>query len=75
MHRKPRKKLCVANIEIRSNFVLSKNRSWVIVDVCNIFWGGSLIRACTGSFGNVSRAANLGNIEVGQIFVLSKKRS
>ena len=34
--------------------------------------GGSLIRACTGSFGNVFGALNLGNIKVGQIFVLSK---
>ena len=38
------------------------------------FWG-SLIRTCTGSFANVSGAANLGNIEVGQIFVLSKSGS
>ena len=36
------------------------------------FWGGSLIRACTGSFGNVFGALNLGNIKVGQIFVFSK---
>ena len=34
--------------------------------------GGSLIRACTGSFGNVFGALNLGNIKVGQIFVLLK---
>ena len=36
------------------------------------FFGGSLIRACTGSFGNVFGALNLGNIKVGQIFVLLK---
>ena len=36
------------------------------------FFGGSLIRTCTGSFGNVFGALNLGNIKVGQIFVLSK---
>ena len=35
-------------------FVLSKDGSWVPVDACNFFLGGgSLIRACTGSFGNV----------------------
>ena len=36
------------------------------------FLGGSLIRACTGSFPNLFGALNLGNINVGQIFVLSK---
>ena len=66
--------MCHANIEIRSNFVLSKNRSWVLVDTHNIFLG-SLIRACTGSFANVSGAAHLGNIEVGQNFVLSESGS
>ena len=40
-----------------------------------IFFGESLIRACTGSFGNVFGALNLGNIKVGQIFVLSKSGS
>ena len=39
-HRKLRKKLCHANIKIRSNFVLSKKRSWVIVDTHNFFGGG-----------------------------------
>ena len=35
--------MCHANIEIRSNFVLSKKRSWVIVDTRNfIFWGHQL---------------------------------
>ena len=37
-----------------------------------LFLGGSLIRACTGSFGNVFGALNLGNIKMGQIFVLLK---
>ena len=36
------------------------------------FFGGSLIRACTGSFANVFGALNLGNIKVGQTFVLLK---
>ena len=36
------------------------------------FLGGSLIRTCTGSFGHIFGALDLGNIEVGQIFVLSK---
>ena len=51
--------------------LLSKSWSWVPVDASN-FFGGSLIRACTGSFGNVFGTLNLGNIKVGQIFVLSK---
>ena len=37
--------------------------------------GGSLIRACTGSFANVFGALNLGNIKVGQTFLLSKNGS
>ena len=40
-----------------------------------IFLGMSSIRACTGSFGNVFRVLNLGDIKVGQIFVLSKNGS
>ena len=36
------------------------------------FFGGSLIRACTGHSGSVFGALNLGNIKVGQIFVLLK---
>ena len=40
MHRKLSKKLCHANIETRSNFVLSKERSWVIVVTRNFFLGG-----------------------------------
>ena len=55
--------------------VLSKNRSWVIVDTHNLFLGGSLIRARTGSFANVLEGAHLGNIKVGQIFVLSQNGS
>ena len=40
------------------------------------FWeGGSLIRACTGSFGNVFGAVNLGNNKMGQIFLSQKRRS
>ena len=41
------------------------------------FWGegGSLIRACTGSFGNVFGGVNLGNNKVGQIFFSQKRRS
>ena len=54
---------------------MSKKRSWVIVDTRNFFWGGSLMRACTGSIGNVSGGANLGNIKVGQIFALSQNGS
>ena len=40
-----------------------------------IFLGTSSIRACTGSFGNVFGALNLGDMKVGQIFVLSKNGS
>ena len=40
-----------------------------------IIWGGSLMRACTESFGNVFGALNLGNIKVGQNFVLPKNGS
>ena len=40
-----------------------------------IFLGRLSIRACTGSFGNVFGVLNLGNIKVGQIFVLSKNGS
>ena len=39
------------------------------------FWGGSLIRACTGSFGNVFRGVNLGNNKVGQTFSGQKRSS
>ena len=55
-------------------FLLSKNGSWVLVDACN-FSQGSLIRACTGSFGNVFGGVNLGNNNVGQIFFGQKRRS
>ena len=37
------------------------------------FLGGSLIRTCTGSFGNVFGGVNLGNHKVGQIFLGSRK--
>ena len=57
-------------------FVLPKNGSWVPVDACNFLGGGgSLIRACTGSFGNVFEGVNLGNNKVGQIFSSQKRRS
>ena len=39
------------------------------------FWGGSLIRTCTGSFGNVFGGVNLGNNKIGQIFLGQKRRS
>ena len=38
-------------------------------------FGGSLIRACTGSFGNVFGDVNLRNNKVGQIFFCQKRRS
>ena len=57
-------------------FVLSKDGSWVPVNACNFFLGGgSLIRTCTGSFGNVFRGVNLGNNKIGQIFLGQKRRS
>ena len=37
------------------------------------FLRGSLIRTCTGSFGNVFGGVNLGNHKVGQIFLGSEK--
>ena len=37
------------------------------------FLGGSLIRVCTGSFGNVFGGVNLENNKVGQIFFGSEK--
>ena len=39
------------------------------------FLGGSLIRACTGNFGNVFGGVNLRNNKVGQIFLGQKRRS
>ena len=41
--------------------------------VGQIFVLGSLIRACTGSFGNVFGGVNLRNNKVGQIFSLRKE--
>ena len=55
--------------------MLSKESSWVIVVTRNFFFLGSLIRACTGSIANVLEGAHLGNIKVGQIFVLSQNGS
>ena len=45
--------------------------SWYLL----LFWGGSLIRVCTGSFGNVFGGVNLENSKVGQIFLGQKRRS
>ena len=58
-----------------SNFCVVKNGSWDLVDAYNFFGGGSLIRARTGSFGNVFGGVNLGNNKVGQIFFSQKRRS
>ena len=60
--------LNLGNIKVGQIFLLSKNGASVLVDACNFFWGGSLIRTCTGSFGNVFGGVNLGNIKVGQFF-------
>ena len=76
MHRKLWKcvwSLNLGNIKKGQIFVLSKNGSWDLVDACNFFWGGSLITACTKSFGNVFGGVNLGNNKVGQIFFQSEK--
>ena len=60
------------NIKVDQIFLFTKSGSWVLVGACKFFFGGgSLIRACTGSFENVFRGVNLGNI----IFVLSKSGS
>ena len=67
--------LSLGNIKVGQIFVLSKNGAWVLVDACNFFWERSLIRTCTGSFGNVFVGVNLGNIKVGQIFLGQKRRS
>ena len=53
--------LNLGNIKVGQIFVLSKNGAWVLVDACNFFGGGSLIRVCTGSFGNVFGGVNLEN--------------
>ena len=66
--------LNLGNIKVGQIFVLSKNEASVLVDAC-IFGRGSLIRTCTGSFGNVLGGVNLGNIKVGQIFLGQKRRS
>ena len=49
--------------------------SWVVVDACICFWGGPLIRACTGSFANVYAGTSPLYIKVGQIWRLSKNGS
>ena len=67
--------LNLGNIKVGQIFVLSKNGAWVLVDACNFFGGGSLIRACTGNFGNVFGGVNLRNNKVGQIFFGQKRRS
>ena len=54
---------------------LSKNGSWAVVDFCISFFGGSLIRAHTGSFANVSGGTSPLYIKVGQISELSKNGS
>ena len=66
--------LNLGNIKVGQIFLLSKNGSWVLVDACH-FLGGSLIRTCTGSFGNVFGGVNLGNNKIGQIFLGQKRRS
>ena len=67
--------LNLGNIKVDQIFVLSKNGAWVLVDACNFFWGESLIRVCTGSFGNVFGGVNLENNKVGPIFLGQKRRS
>ena len=66
--------LNLGNIKVGQTFLLSKNGSWVLVDACH-FLGGSLIRTCTGSFGNVFWGVNLENNKVGQFFLGQKRRS
>ena len=67
--------LNLGNIKVGQIFLLSKNGSWVLVDACNFFWGGSLIRAHTGNFGNVFGGVNLRNNKVGQILFGQKRKS
>ena len=54
---------------------LSKNGAWVVVDFCISFFLGSLIRAHTGSFANVSGGTSPLYIKVDQILGLSKNGS
>ena len=61
--------------ESESNFCVVKNGSWVLVDFLGGGGGGSLIRVCTGNFGNVFSGVNFGNNKVGQIFFGQKRRS
>ena len=53
---------------------VSKNGSWVVVDVYQFFLG-SLIRARTGRFANVSAGTSPLYIKVGQILGFSKNGS
>ena len=53
----------------------SKNGPWVVVDVCISFFLGSLIRAHTGSFANVSGAFDTPNMKMGQMRDIWKNRS
>ena len=66
--------LNLGNIKVGQTFLLSKNGSWVLVDACH-FLGGSFIRTCTGSLGNVFGGVNLGNNKIGQIFLGQKRKS
>ena len=47
-------------------FGLPKNGSWTLVDAHHLFFCGSLIRACTGSFGDVPKFFDL-LVEVGHM--------
>ena len=71
-HTGSRGKSCVMQILKLGQILLSKNRSWVLVDTHNIFFWGSLIRACTGSFANVLEAVWPVSIKLGQILCCPK---
>ena len=63
--------LLAANLEdikLGQIFGSSKNGSWALVDARNFFYFDLLIRAHTGSFGNVLLAANFEDLKLGQIF-------
>ena len=45
---------------------MSKNGAWVLVDARHLFFCGSLIRAHTGSFGDVPKFCDL-LVEVGHM--------
>ena len=71
------------NIKLGQIFGSSKNGSWALVDAHNFFFFYLLIRAHTGSFGNVYTGsfanvlpgANFENIKLGQILGSSKNGS